>query len=412
MKTSITSSSPDVPNADASNADVLASETQAGAETAGTETVGTETAGTQTAGAAGTVSDLANLDLATKGSAVTGSDATGRVGLWVGLGTALAMMFFAANSVLARAALVPAPEADGGLPAMDPVSFSFIRLLSGAIVLSLIVAVRDRRKPPDEPGALTRFFATGSGGSPIRLPIPLPIPWGAIFLLMYALPFSMAYVRLSAGTGALLLFAAVQLTMMAVAVVRGERPSGVQWLAWLGAIGGVAYFVWPGAPIGQNLGQDVGQSAAQGSVPGAPEPVAALGMILAGVGWGAYSVLGKSSPDPTATTKKNFAIAAALAVPMVASTWEVQEGSGEGVLLAIGSGALASGLGYALWYACVKRLAVSQAALVQLTVPILATVAGVVFMGEPATTRLIVASVVILGSVGLGVVTRRTSTSG
>ena len=195
--------------------------------------------------------------------------------------------------------------------------------------------------------------------------------------------------------------------MMAVAVVR-ERPSGVQ-LAWLGAIGGVAYFVWPGAPIGQNLGQDVGQSAAQGSVPGAPEPVAALGMILAGVGWGAYSVLGKSSPDPTATTKKNFAIAAALAVPMVASTWEVQEGSGEGVLLAIGSGALASGLGYALWYACVKRLAV-WAALVQLTVPILATVAGVVFMGDPPPPDC--GQCCHLGSVGLGVVTRRTSTSG
>jgi drug/metabolite transporter (DMT)-like permease len=275
--------------------------------------------------------------------------------------TLAALVAFAGNSVLCRLAL--------GAGAIDAYSFTAVRLGSGALALLLVNIWR-------EP------FRVSVKGS-----------WrGAFFLLLYALPFSLAYVQLDAGIGALLLFAVVQLTMIGSGLRSGERPLPFEWLGFAGALGGLVYLVFPGLT--------------------APNPAGAALMIVAGIGWGGYSIRGKTAGDPGSVTAGNFQRAALLVLPAAVLAWPWLSLSFRGVLLATASGVLASGLGYTAWYAALKSLPVTRAALVQLSVPVIAAAGGVIFLGEALTIRLISASAVILGSVVLAIAARHTKRSG
>lgn len=267
--------------------------------------------------------------------------------------TLAALTAFAANSILCRAAL------GGG--AIDAASFSTIRLLSGAAALMLLLQIGGR----------------APGGS-----------WSSAgYLFLYAVPFSFAYNSLATGTGALILFGAVQATMLIAAVLGGERPGALQWTGLATALGGLVYLVLPGVS--------------------APEPVGSALMALAGVGWGVYSLRGRGASDPLAETAGNFV----RTLPMVAAVSAVAFAdlhvTTPGALLAASSGALASGVGYAVWYAALGGLSATIAATVQLSVPVLAAAGGVVFMAETVTARLMLASLLILGGVALALLGRK-----
>lgn len=268
--------------------------------------------------------------------------------------TALAMVAFAANSVLCRMALAPG--------AIDPASFTTIRLVSGAGTLALIIAART--------GGVGR---RGSWAS-------------ASFLFLYAAAFSFAYVSLSAGTGALILFGTVQATMVAWALRSGERPHPMQWLGLATALAGLAWLVSPGVA--------------------APAPLGALLMATAGIAWGVYSLLGRGTRDPLADTAGNFLRAAPMAL-VLSLLWMHSARAGPvGVALAVASGALASGVGYVIWYAALRGLTATRAATVQLSVPVIAAAGGVLFLGERVDLRLVSASVLILGGIGLALAGR------
>ncbi len=268
--------------------------------------------------------------------------------------TAAALVAFAANSLLGRAALHGTH--------LDVYSFTSIRLVSGAVALALIVHLQGRRARPRR---------APFGGS-LR---------GGLALIAYALPFSFAYVQLDAGAGALILFAAVQTTMILAGLLGGERLSRVQGLGFLIAAAGLVGLMLPGAT--------------------APALAPALAMLFSGVGWGLYSLLGRGATDPTRDTSGNFARAAAVAVALNAMMASDARFDARGAALAITSGALTSGIGYALWYAVLPRLRAMTAATLQLSVPILAAALGAVLLGEPITTRLAIASVAVLGGIGL-----------
>ena len=269
---------------------------------------------------------------------------------------ALALCGFAANSLLCRAALMRG--------AIDPASFTAWRLVSGAAMLALLCLAR-------------------RAGSP-----RVNGDWrGALALGTYAIAFAYAYVALHAGVGALLLFGAVQLTMIGAGLWRGERLRAAQWLGVVLATAGLAAMKLPlgGAPL-----------------PGWPM----LAMLGAGIAWGVYSLLGRGACEPLALTAGNFLRAApfALLVP-----WLVPHpvtATAEGIGYAVLSGALASGVGYALWYAALPALRATQAAVLQLLVPVLTAVAGVAWLGEPLDARLLVGAAAILGGVALVVLRR------
>ena len=288
--------------------------------------------------------------------------------------TAVALVAFAANSVLCRLAL--------GGEAIDPWSFTAVRLGTGALALVALTVGRRRRLAAgrDEESAESGFLETS-----------LVDRWAewkrAGYLVLYALPFSLAYVTLDTGTGALLLFAAVQLTMIVLGLRAGERPRSLEWLALLGAAAGMVYFVLPGVT--------------------APDPFGAALMVAAGVGWGLYSIAGKSAADPAVATADAFLRSALVVVPVTAIAWSLLAITPYGLLLATISGVLTSGIGYVLWYAALGHLSATRAALVQLSVPIIAAAGGVAFLAEVVTLRLVIASVVILGSIALGVAARR-----
>ena len=267
--------------------------------------------------------------------------------------TVLALLAFAGNSLLCRAALRDT--------AIDPTSFTLLRIVAGALVLALLVSLR-------APAQLR----AGSWTS-------------AAALFVYAIAFSYAYIGLSAGTGALILFGAVQASMLGWALLRGERFGAVQTLGFVLAIAGLIGLLLPGLS--------------------APPLGAALLMLLAGIAWGVYSLRGRGAGDPTAVTAGNFLRAvpiagAALAVALLLAPVAVQIDV-PGSLYAIASGALTSGLGYAIWYRALPQLRASTAATVQLSVPVITAVAGVFLLSEPVTLRLVLTSIAVLGGVAL-----------
>lgn len=264
--------------------------------------------------------------------------------------TTLVMAAFAANSVLARLALA------GGHA--DALAFTAVRLASGAAVLGALVAARRVRPSGDAVSAAA--------------------------LLVYAAAFSVAYLALPAGTGALVLFGSVQATMVGWGVAHGERLRPVQALGLALALGGLAVLVAPGV--------------------GAPPLGAAALMALAGAAWGAYSLRGRAAGDATAATAGNFLRAAPAAVVLMLAAG-TPRADPTGIALAVASGALTSGLGYAAWYAVLPRLRATTASAVQLAVPVLAALGGVAFAGEALSLRLAAASAATLG--GIALVARR-----
>ena len=270
--------------------------------------------------------------------------------------TSLAMLAFAGNSLLCRFALKQT--------SLDAASFTSIRLLSGALVLWLIVQMR--------PGAQR----TGAGSWP-----------SALILFIYAAGFSFAYISLTAATGALLLFGAVQVTMIGYGIWSGERLRAAQLVGLALAFGGLVGLLIPGLS--------------------APPLVGSVLMLSAGVAWGVYSLRGRGAGDPTRVSAGNFLRAAPMALVLSLLTFQSASLNNNGVWYAVASGALTSGIGYALWYTVIPWLKATQAATVQLSVPVLAAFGGITFLGEHLTPRLGLASVAILGGIALVILERR-----
>jgi drug/metabolite transporter (DMT)-like permease len=268
--------------------------------------------------------------------------------------TALAMIAFAGNSLLCRAALKDTT--------IDAATFTTIRMVSGAAALWIIVRVRDGARPL-EGNWLSGFW-----------------------LVAYAVAFSFAYLTLTAATGALLLFGAVQATMIGVGLWKGERFSRLQLAGLALALAGLAGLLLPGVA--------------------APPPLGAALMLFAGLAWGFYSLRGRGAGDATRVTTGNFVRAVPFAV--LASVLSLAHASAdtEGVMLAIASGAITSGVGYAIWYTALPHLKATIAATVQLSVPPIAAIGAVLLLGESITLRLVACSVAILGGIAV-VVSRR-----
>ncbi len=273
----------------------------------------------------------------------------------VTLATALAMIAFAANSVLARLAL------EAG--AAEPMAYTGVRLASGALTLAAFVVWRD----PGSSGA-GRVLRAGSWS-------------GAAGLFGYAIAFSIAYVALGAGTGALILFGAVQAGMLGWAILKGDRPGLLEWAGLALALGGLAYLVAPGLA--------------------APDPASAALMVAAGLCWAAYSLIGRGSRQPLADTAGNFLRCLPVALVLTAFGLASRAPTSAGMVYAVLSGIVASGIGYAIWYSALPALTRARAAFVQLTVPAIAAAGGVLLIGEPLTIRLVTASILILGGVAL-----------
>ena len=272
--------------------------------------------------------------------------------------TTLAMLAFAANSLLCRLALQQ--------EAIDPASFSSIRLVCGALTLAVMLRIR---------------------AQPTQSPLPVRADWSAAaMLLTYMVFFSFAYISLSAGTGALILFGAVQLTMFGMGLRSRERFTALAWLGLALAVAGLVYLVLPGVA--------------------APPLSGAMLMAVAGVAWGVYSLRGRAVADPLATTAGNFARASPFALAISLLFIDKAHLNASGLALAAASGALTSGMGYVIWYAVLPQLSALRAATVQLSVPLLAAIGGVVFLSEALTPRLTLASTAILGGIALVLVRR------
>ena len=267
--------------------------------------------------------------------------------------TTAAMIAFAANSLLCRAALKHT--------GMDAASFTSIRLLSGAAMLCLIVAIKR---------------SNGRGNWP-----------SALALFVYAAGFSSAYVKLSAATGALLLFGAVQTTMAGYGIWKGERLKKMQTAGLLLALAGLASLLLPGIA--------------------APPLPASLLMLFAGIAWGVYSLRGRGKGDPVGVTAGNFLRALPFAAALNLLLHDSASMNAAGLLYAAASGALASGMGYAVWYAALPGLKATHAATVQLSVPVIAATGGIVFLGEALDLHLILASIATLGGIALVMLERR-----
>lgn len=272
----------------------------------------------------------------------------------LGFLTLLAMLAFAGNSLLCRVAL----KSTG----IDAASFTSIRIVAGALVLWAIVRIRDGK--------------VASAGN-----------WASAFwLFAYAAGFSFAYVTLPASTGALLLFGAVQATMIGYGLWRGERLGPAQVAGVLLAFGGLAGLLLPGLS--------------------APPALGAALMLFAGVAWGVYSLRGRAAGDPTRVTAGNFLRAVPLALLVSLATLSRAAVDPAGIGYAVASGALASGVGYAIWYTALRGLKATVAATVQLSVPVIAALGGVAFLGEMLTARLLASSAAILGGVAMVIAMR------
>ena len=264
--------------------------------------------------------------------------------------TVIAMLAFAANSLLCRLAL--------GQGMIDAASFATIRILAGAVILSVVL--------------IPAWRAKGR----------IPADWRAVLtLFLYVVFFSYAYLLLSAGTGALVLFGAVQLTMFIAAIKAGEHFAPLSWVGLLLSLSGLVYLVMPGVT--------------------APDFRGVALMTVAGVAWGFYSLLGRHSVKPLEATANNFIFSLPMAVIVSLVFLDDTHVSAPGVALAIVSGAIASGLGYVIWYAALKGLTATRAATVQLSVPVIAAFGGAIFLAEQVTLRLLLASIAILGGIAI-----------
>lgn len=261
----------------------------------------------------------------------------------------IALLAFAGNSVLCRLAL--------GDQVVDAASFTSIRLLSGAIFLFALVRFKEKKS------------VSMKGGN-----------WlSAISLFLYAATFSYAYISLDTGTGALILFGFVQLTMIAYTFMQGKRLAIVEWFGLFIAFSGLLVLLLPGAS--------------------APSLTGFILMAISGVAWGIYTIKGKGSETPLLDTATNFLKTLPFIILLTLITFYNSELSTSGIILAATSGAITSGLGYAIWYAVLKNITVIQAAISQLLVPIIASIAGVLFTNETITTKLLIASLLILGGI-------------
>ncbi len=263
--------------------------------------------------------------------------------------TATAMLAFAANSILCRLAL--------GQGLIDAASFTAVRVISGAVVLSVILWFRQK-------------------------PVQTAANWRSVVALFaYMATFSFAYLTLAVGTGALMAFGAVQLTMFTVALRSGEQFSMLSWAGLALAFAGLVYLVSPGLT--------------------APDPLGAALMVIAGIAWGFYSLMGRAAADPVEATAWNFIYS----VPLVIVTSLFFIGDFQvsitGVTLAVASGAIASALGYVIWYTALRGLRATTAATVQLSAPVIAAFGGVILLSEHMTLRLVLASALTLGGVAL-----------
>ena len=271
--------------------------------------------------------------------------------LRIALLTAITLVAFAANSIFARVAL-----RDGG---MDPLAFTAIRIASGALMLALLLKRSGRPFAGDWPSATA--------------------------LVVYVAAFSVAYVSIPAGTGALLLFGVVQVTMIGSGLLSGERPPWQEWGGVLISFSGLLLFLLPGLSR--------------------PPLIGSLLMIAAGIGWAVYSLRGRGNRDPLAATAGNFlrGLPLALLPWLLVGKPEVNE---IGIACALASGALASGMGYALWYTVLPGLTALRASLVQLAVPLLVAVIGILFLGEALSLRLLAGAALILGGLALATLYR------
>ncbi len=260
------------------------------------------------------------------------------------------MVAFAANSVFCRLALAD--------PNNSPISFTLVRLAAGAIAL-LFLFIKYRKEEP--------------------ITFSKNILLAPVMLFSYALFFSLAYVRISAGTGALILFASVQLTMIITALARGQKLNMNEWFGFSLAAGGLIYLLLPSLDM--------------------PPLLSMLAMTIAGVSWGIYSLLGQKSKNPFLSTARNFLLILPAAVVYLAV--DSVHLTNQGLLWAVLSGALTSGMGYVLWYVVLRKLATSTAAIVQLSVPAIAAFGGVLFLGEIIHLRLIIASLLIFSGITL-----------
>ena len=264
--------------------------------------------------------------------------------------TALALVAFAGNSLLCRMALGPA--------AIDAASFSTIRIVAGACCLGLLTSV-------------TRRGSVWTQGS-----------WrSAVILFVYAIPFSYAYGLLTAGTGALILFGTVQVTMIGGALVEGERPHARQWIGLLVAIAGLVYLLFPGIA--------------------SPSPTGAALMAVAGVAWALYSIQGRGAVDPVAQNGGNFIRTLPMLLIVSVLALRLRHVETSGAILAILSGAVTTGLGYAVWYSALRGLTATRAALVQLLVPVITVTGGVVFLREPISPRVVLSAAIVIGGIAL-----------
>ncbi|WP_372793958.1 DMT family transporter [Pontiella sp.] len=267
--------------------------------------------------------------------------------------TALALTAFAANSILCRLALA----AD----AIDPVSFTLLRLLSGMLIL-LPIAGKIREPAP------SRHWKNAA--------------LSGLALFAYAFAFSLGYVSLGSGTGTLILVGAVQLAMFGWAVLQKDHIAALKWIGTAVSFAGLIYLVSPGLS--------------------APDPKGAVLMMIAGLAWGIYSVRGRGAAAPVLMTARNFTCSVPIIGIIAALGFQTLEVSPRGALIAILSGAVTSGLGYVVWYRALRHLTTTTASVVQLTIPILAALGGILFLNEDLTLRLIISSALILGGVLVG----------
>jgi drug/metabolite transporter (DMT)-like permease len=286
--------------------------------------------------------------------------------------TSLAMIAFASNSLLCRLALKHT--------AIDAATFTFIRIVSGAVALWLILEVRTQLRPE----RTASLLVGASSGSP-RVSRHSSLQTGnwpsALALFVYAAAFSFAYIDLPVGTGALLLFGAVQASMILWGFREGERLDAIQVVGFVAAVIGLVVLVFPGLS--------------------APPLGGSTLMLGAGVAWGVYSLRGKGVQNPASVTAGNFV----RAIPFSAVVWLISlrwtQVDSAGITFAVISGAIASGLGYVIWYSALPGLKATSAATIQLSVPVLAAAGGILLLGEPITLRYLFASVAVLGGIAL-----------